>query len=127
MDYNEEVEPSGAEEVIIPSINETAGNFLNLNNAEERFQGIELETAGVDTNVTDLNQLQHIQQTGNIILNLGKLFVGQIPRDITEDELATYFESFGPIRELSIIRDPATAASKGKFVFKSFIVYLNSV
>lgn len=42
-----------------------------------------------------------------------KLFVGQIPREMAEDELATYFEGFGPIRELSIIRDPVTAQSKG--------------
>lgn len=43
----------------------------------------------------------------------GKLFVGQIPKDINEETLSAYFEEFGSIRELSIIRDTATGMSKG--------------
>jgi RNA recognition motif-containing protein len=35
----------------------------------------------------------------------GKLFVGQLPKDITESALSSYFEEFGSIKEISIIRD----------------------
>jgi RNA recognition motif-containing protein len=42
-----------------------------------------------------------------------KLFVGQIPKDVTEDGLNSYFEEFGTIKELSIIRDTATGMSRG--------------
>jgi len=46
-----------------------------------------------------------------------KLFVGQIPREMMEGDLAAYFEGHGPIRELSIIRDPITAQSKGGLAY----------
>jgi hypothetical protein len=49
----------------------------------------------------------------------GKLFVGQIPKDITEPILSTYFEEFGPIKELNIIRD-ANGMSKGVIASWSF-------
>lgn len=42
-----------------------------------------------------------------------KLFVGQIPKDVTEDGLNSYFEEYGSIKELSIIRDTATGMSRG--------------
>jgi RNA recognition motif-containing protein len=50
----------------------------------------------------------------------GKLFVGQIPKDITEPILSTYFEEFGPIKELNIIRD-ANGMSKGAYVLPSSV------
>ena len=43
-----------------------------------------------------------------------KLFVGQIPKDINEDILSTYFEEFGTMKELSVIRDTASGMSRGK-------------
>ena len=42
-----------------------------------------------------------------------KLFVGQIPRTMTEQEAREYFLEFGPIWELSILKDKATGLSKG--------------
>jgi CUG-BP- and ETR3-like factor len=41
-----------------------------------------------------------------------KLFVGQISRNSTEEELRPLFEQFGPISELAILRDAANV-SKG--------------
>jgi len=45
--------------------------------------------------------------------DLFKLFVGQIPKEMDELSLRQYFEEFGPIVEVSIIRDNATMLSKG--------------
>lgn len=48
--------------------------------------------------------------------DLFKLFVGQIPKDMDELSLRPYFEEFGPIVEISIIRDNMTMMSKGKIL-----------
>lgn len=42
-----------------------------------------------------------------------KLFVGQVPKDITEEELMTMFKEFALIDEVNIIKDKATRASRG--------------
>lgn len=42
-----------------------------------------------------------------------KLFVGQIPRILSEAEVRPYFEKIGPVFELSILRDRFSGASKG--------------
>ncbi len=43
----------------------------------------------------------------------GKLFVGQIPKDVEEDALRVHFERFGTLKEVSIIRDNVNGSSKG--------------
>lgn len=43
-----------------------------------------------------------------------KLFIGQIPRDYDEATLKDFFEEFGPVHEVTIMRDPITHISKGK-------------
>jgi len=42
-----------------------------------------------------------------------KLFVGQLPKSMSEEELTPMFAPFGTIIELSVIRDRATSQSKG--------------
>jgi RNA recognition motif-containing protein len=49
-----------------------------------------------------------------------KLFVGQIPREMDEDTLIPYFAEFGPIIELTVIRDRLTKTHKGC----AFVTYL---
>ena len=48
--------------------------------------------------------------------DLFKLFVGQIPKEMDEISLRQYFEEFGPIVEVSIIRDNITMLSKGELM-----------
>eukprot|EP01038_Epipyxis_sp_PR26KG_P010644 gene10644-14296_t len=45
--------------------------------------------------------------------DLVKLFVGQIPKDMDEETLSQYFEEFGPISEITVIRDSITMSHKG--------------
>ena len=42
-----------------------------------------------------------------------KMFVGQIPRNMSEQELKQMFEEYGPIYQLNILRDKQTGESKG--------------
>jgi len=42
-----------------------------------------------------------------------KLFIGQLPRSMTEDEVRKVMEEHGTIYQLSIIKDHATGESKG--------------
>jgi CUG-BP- and ETR3-like factor len=48
-----------------------------------------------------------------------KLFVGQVPKHMTEDELLTLFKEFAIVDEVNIIKDKATRASRGSFFFSS--------
>ena len=47
-----------------------------------------------------------------------KLFVGQVPRHMTEEELLPMFKEAGPVQEIIIIKDKTTKASRGK-LFKT--------
>ena len=43
-----------------------------------------------------------------------KMFVGQIPRSMDENDLRKMFEEFGPVFQLNVLRDKDTGQSKGK-------------
>ena len=43
----------------------------------------------------------------------GKLFVGGIPWETTEDRLKDYFQTYGEVREVVIMKDRATGRSRG--------------
>ena len=42
-----------------------------------------------------------------------KLFVGQVPKHMTEDELLAMFKEFALVDEVNIIKDKTTRASRG--------------
>ncbi|KAK7106946.1 hypothetical protein V1264_014958 [Littorina saxatilis] len=42
-----------------------------------------------------------------------KMFVGQIPRNMDENDLRKMFEDYGPVNQLNILRDKNTGQSKG--------------
>ena len=43
-----------------------------------------------------------------------KMFVGQVPRSMDEDDLRKMFEEFGEIYQLNVLRDKVTGHSKGE-------------
>lgn len=46
-----------------------------------------------------------------------KLFVGQVPKNMTEVQLLTMFSEFALVDEVNIIKDKTTRASRGSFSF----------
>ena len=44
-----------------------------------------------------------------------KLFVGQVPKNMTEVQLLTMFREFALVDEVNIIKDKTTRASRGSF------------
>ena len=42
-----------------------------------------------------------------------KLFVGQVPKTFEDNDLRPYLEPYGPIHELSILRDKLNLSHKG--------------
>jgi RNA recognition motif-containing protein len=42
-----------------------------------------------------------------------KMFVGQIPRSMDENEIRKMFEEFGPVFQLNVLRDKLSGQSKG--------------
>lgn len=43
-----------------------------------------------------------------------KMFVGQVPRSMDENDLKRMFEQYGRVHSINVLRDKATGASKGK-------------
>lgn len=46
-----------------------------------------------------------------------KLFVGQVPKHMTEAQLLAMFNEFALVDEVNIIKDKTTRASRGSFFF----------
>merc|ERR1719350_265563 len=42
-----------------------------------------------------------------------KMFVGQVPRSMDEEELKEFFSEFGSVHQLNILRDKSTGVSRG--------------
>lgn len=50
-----------------------------------------------------------------------KMFVGQIPRAMNEQDLMEMFGEFGRVYQLNLLRDKFTGVSKGKIFIDCFI------
>lgn len=47
-----------------------------------------------------------------------KMFVGQVPRSMDENDLRRMFEEYGRVHSINVLRDKGTGASKGEFIFE---------
>lgn len=51
-----------------------------------------------------------------------KMFVGQIPRSMDEEQLRVMFEEYGRVHQINVLRDKVTGQSKGKIISILFFV-----
>ena len=56
-----------------------------------------------------------------------KLFVGQVPKHMTEAELLAMFKEFALVDEVNIIKDKTTRASRGCFAFCSISALISNL
>lgn len=71
-------------------------------------------------NESDLNESASLHDAGSNSsggkepdLDTIKMFVGQIPRNMSEIELKVMFEEYGSVYQLNVLRDKQTSESKG--------------
>lgn len=66
-------------------------------------------------------------ENSNPGIDIGKLFVGSLPRGVTEQQVRDIFEPYGVIEETVLMKDPGTGQTKGcafvKYAFKENAIY----
>lgn len=45
-----------------------------------------------------------------------KMFVGQVPKSMDEEQLREMFEEFGRVHSINVLRDKVTGVSKGNWI-----------
>nr|XP_023018013.1 CUGBP Elav-like family member 1 isoform X2 [Leptinotarsa decemlineata] len=77
-----------------------------------------INTNNNNNNSSNNNLLNSSQQTTKIEQEQPdsdtiKMFVGQVPRSMDENDLRSMFEEYGRVHSINVLRDKATGASKG--------------
>lgn len=91
-----------------------AGQSLNGNDYAQQQQQFGGDYRGSNASYGDYDPNPGAALSGPV-----KLFVGQVPRTMEEDDLRPVLEAFGPLEDIVIIRDKLTGAHRG-CAFASF-------
>lgn len=62
---------------------------------------------------THANNAKNLEQQEEPDSDTIKMFVGQVPRSMDENDLRRMFEEYGRVHSINVLRDKATGASKG--------------
>ena len=143
IDVNGEVIPTSASSV---PLNGTASNTENTNNQMTLINGPHnsngiaqsLVPSSQVSEVVNHNVVPTVTMNGNSpLLSVNsvssggdqpdqdtiKMFVGQVPRSMDENDLRGMFEDFGPVYQINVLRDKITGQSKGKNLFHLYICF----
>ncbi|CAB3222574.1 unnamed protein product [Arctia plantaginis] len=66
-----------------------------------------------NNNVTSINNNNNDEKPEMPDPDYIKMFVGQVPRSMDENDLRLMFEEFGRVHQINVLRDKITGASKG--------------
>ncbi|CAG4949286.1 unnamed protein product [Colias eurytheme] len=66
-----------------------------------------------NNNCTSINNNNNEEKTEMPDPDYIKMFVGQVPRSMDENDLRLMFEEFGRVHQINVLRDKITGASKG--------------
>lgn len=112
--------PSGTNSPLLKTNSST-----NLNNIESVAVSNQASSCTSSSSLscpnTNLAMVSHDQSHGEQLLSSVrepdqdsiKMFVGQIPRNMNENELRTMFQEYGSVYQLNVLRDKQTNESKG--------------
>ena len=94
--------------MILNHRNQEINVFLSFSNfSASKESNDELLTEVINGNTKENGQPEQPDQ------DTIKMFVGQVPRTMDENELRGMFEEFGPIYQINVLRDKITGQSKG--------------
>ena len=79
---------------------------------EDHEQGLEDETNG-GGEYSGEEGLSGEEGTGSEFSGPVKLFVGQVPKTMEEEDLSPFFSKYGPVEDVAIIRDKHTGQHRG--------------
>ncbi|XP_066598492.1 CUGBP Elav-like family member 1-A isoform X6 [Prorops nasuta] len=95
------------------SINNNNNNLSHHHHPYSKQQAVTAKTV----------QVSSVDQKENTIMNNNtlerpdpdniKMFVGQVPHDMDENDLRTLFEEYGRVHQINVLRDKDTGSSKG--------------
>lgn len=89
----------------------TQNNIINNNNNSSTNNN----NTSNNSSSNNSTEQQDLPDPDNI-----KMFVGQVPRSMDENDLRRMFEEYGRVYSINVLRDKTTGASKGEWIFFNF-------
>lgn len=95
------------------AINNNNNNNINNNISNINNNNIPLDEVDEDDCIDDAISSSGEQPDPDYI----KMFVGQVPKSMDEDQLKEMFEEYGRVHSINVLRDKVNGISKGKSFF----------
>ena len=102
-------------------MNDTSNGFVNGTTTSSSSTAVNINNN--NNNINNNNNNNRINDC-NMVVNQAigeqpdpdyiKMFVGQIPRSMDEDQLRVMFEEYGRVHQINVLRDKTNGQSKGK-------------
>ncbi|XP_049868346.1 CUGBP Elav-like family member 1 isoform X3 [Pectinophora gossypiella] len=109
---NRHTHPNRNHKASSPSSPYSKPNGMNMNNINNSINNNINNTIN-NNNTTSINNNNNEEKPDMPDPDFIKMFVGQVPRSMDENDLRLMFEEFGRVHQINVLRDKITGASKG--------------